>query len=102
MLLHLPFQLLASFDKAEQQHYDQMGVSATCKHNIVMALLKKWFDDTPGGKVDLFSRRVSLLAAEGPNFRRGFVEIQYSKCYHILFLIQMKNKSPKFPGKSHS
>lgn len=48
----------------------------------------------------LFSRRVmkesELLAAEGPNFCRGFVELQYSKCYHISFLIQMKNKVQNF------
>lgn len=62
----------------------------------MMALLKKCFDATPDDKMGLFSRRVSLLAAEGPNFCRGFVKIQCSMCYHILFLIQMKTKVQNF------
>lgn len=64
----------------------------------MMTLLKKCPDVTSGDRMGLFSTRVSLLAAEGPNFYRGFVEIQYSKCYHILFLIQMKNKVQNFLG----
>lgn len=74
------------------------GVCVTCKDDVMMALFKKCFDVAPGDRMGLFSRRVSLLGAEGPNFCRGFVELQYSKCYHILFLTQMKNKVQNFLG----
>lgn len=74
------------------------GVRVTCKDNVMTALFKKCFDVAPGDRMGLFSRRVSLLGAEGPNFCRGFVELQYSKCYRILFLTQMKNKVQNFLG----
>lgn len=99
VLLHyLSKQLLASFGKAQQQCYDQMGDYVTCKDNVMMALFKKCFDVTPDDRMGLFSRRVSLLAAKGPDFCRSFVEIQYSNCCHILFLIQMKNRVQNFLG----
>lgn len=86
--------------EVKQHCCDQVGGCVTHKDNVMMALFKKCFDVTPGDRMGLFSRRFSLLAAEGSNFCRCFVEIWYSKWYHILF--KQKKQSPKFPGKSHS
>lgn len=44
------------------------GVRVTCKDNVMTALFKKCFDVAPGDRMGLFSRRVSLLGAEGQTF----------------------------------
>lgn len=98
LLPYLSKELLARFGEAKQQCHGQVGDCVTCKDNVMMALFKKCFDVTPGDRMSLFSRRVSLLAAEWPNFCRDseFKVLPYSVPH------SNEKQSPKFLGKSHS